>query len=84
MNEILTTKYYKLLEIVFENLLVIDEEECCTLTQAELSKLLGTSRLVTNKIIKELVSIGYIIRKRKSRIQLSNTAYNIIDKTRFL
>ena len=81
MNEKLTTNYYKVLEILYDSLVNINNEKVSVVTQVEISERLGLSKITINSIFKELRNDG-LLRPHKviGRYVLSEEAVNLVKK----
>lgn len=84
MNNIFITKQYKVLEVMFNNTLIIANKEYCPLGQGEIANELGLSRAVVNKIFTELKDAGYISMVTRGKWKLSEQATEMISVTRRL
>lgn len=81
MNEKLTTNYYKVLEILYDSLVNINNEKVSIVTQVEISERLGLSKITINSIFKELREDGLVRPDRMiGRYRLSNKAVDIVKK----
>lgn len=78
----MTTNYYKVLEILYDNLVVIDGEQVSIMTQVNIAKKTGLTTVTVNSIFKELKEDG-LIRQSKKLVRfycLSEEAVNIVKK----
>ena len=78
----MTTNYYKVLEILYDNLVVIDGEQVSIMTQVNIAKKTGLTTVTVNSIFKELKEDG-LIRQNKKLVRfycLSEEAINIVKK----
>lgn len=81
MKEKLTTNYYKVLELLYDNLTVVNGERVSVITQVEISKKMGLSTITINSIFKELKNDGLVeIDKSIGRYRLSIEAIKIVEK----
>lgn len=81
MNELLNDSY-KVLNILYDNQITINNETYCPLSQDAISKELGVTRVTIGNIMKKLKNNNLIFYESSSKYKLSNEAINLIKKIR--
>lgn len=80
MKNKLTTNYYKVLEILYDNIANINHEQVSIITQIEIAEQLGLSKITVNSLFKELRDDGLIVsRNMVGRYYLSEDAIKIVE-----
>ena len=82
MHEMFTTNQYKVIDVMYENTMVIADREYCPLSQSEIAAELQLSRAVVNKIFSELKEAGFITMVTRGKYKLSQQAIEMIKITR--
>jgi DNA-binding IscR family transcriptional regulator len=79
VKEKLTTNYYKVLEILYDSLATINNEQVAIITQAEIAERLKLSKITINAIFKELRNDSLVKpHKFLGRYYLSDKAIEIV------
>ena len=81
MDNIFVTTHYRVLKLMYDNVVKTTREDYCPLGQGEIAKELNISRAIVNKVFSELRNNGYISMITRSKWKLSNKAYTFIDAT---
>ena len=84
MNAIFITNQYKVLELMYSNIVNIAGEEYCPLGQGDVAKELQISRAVINRMFTELRDAGYISMITRGKWRLSDDAIHLIQVTQKL
>ena len=80
MKNKLTTNYYKVLEILYDNIENINHQQVSIITQIEIAEQLGLSKITVNSLFKELREDGLIVsRNMVGRYYLSEKAMKIVE-----
>ena len=80
MKNKLTTNYYKVLEILYDNIANINHQQVSIITQIEIAEQLGLSKITVNSLFKELREDGLIVsRNMVGRYYLSEKAMKIVE-----
>ena len=80
MKEKLTTNYYKVLELLYDSLVNINNERISIITQVEIAEKLSLSKITINSIFRELKSDGMVeADKVIGRYRLSEEAIKIVE-----
>jgi Mn-dependent DtxR family transcriptional regulator len=81
LKEKLTTNYYKVLELLYDSLTIVNGERVSVITQVEISKKMNLSTITINTIFKELKNDGLVeIDKSIGRYRLSSESIKIVEK----
>ena len=81
MKEKLTTNYYKVLELLYDSLVNINNERISIITQVEIAEKLSLSKITINSIFRELKSDGMVeADKVIGRYRLSEEAIEIVER----
>ena len=78
--EILFSDYYKVLLVLYDNCTTFKGETYCPLSQEEIAKELGTTRLTVSNLLKRLKELGYISFDSPRKYIISDQIRNIIKQ----
>lgn len=84
MDPRFTSNQYKILEIMYDNSILVEGQNICPLCQKDISSLMDMNRMTVNQMIQELKVDGYIISEGRQRYRLSEYARRIIETTKDL
>ena len=77
----MTTDYFKVLEILYDNQVTINDETFSPITQVEISKMLGLSVITINALFKELKQDEMVLQdgKKARKYILSSEAQEAVQ-----
>ena len=78
--EILFSDYYKVLLVLYDNCTTFKGETYCPLSQEEIAKELGITRLTASNLLKRLKELGYISFDMPRKYIITKKAKNIIKQ----
>lgn len=78
--EILFSDYYKVLSVLYDNCTTFKGETYCPLSQEEIAKELGITRLTVSNLLKRLKELGYISFDTPRKYVITKKAKNIIKQ----
>lgn len=82
MNPKMTTKYYKILEALYDNQLQIGRERYCPLGQDEIALIVSCNRMTVNAALKDLKSEGYVISAKNKHYSLTDKGKDTVLKAK--
>lgn len=79
--EKITTDYYKVLRVLFNTQIIVNENKFSPITQSEIAEKLGLSTMTINTIMKKLKkdNLIYNLNNRRGRYCLSDKAVKLIQ-----
>ncbi len=84
LNKI-TTNYYKVLELLYDNIMDVNKEQVSIITQIEVAEQLNLSKITVNSIFKELKEDGMLVdRSTVGRYFLTDNAKKIVETIKTL
>ena len=78
--EILFSDYYKVLLVLYDNCTTFKGETYCPLSQEEIAKELGITRLTASNLLKRLKELGYISFDSPRKYIISDRTIDIIKQ----
>ena len=78
--EILFSDYYKVLLVLYDNCTTFKGETYCPLSQEEIAKELGVTRLTASNLLKKLKDFGYISFDMPRKYVITKKAKNIVKQ----
>lgn len=82
MNPKMTTNYYKVLEVLYDNQLQIGLETYCPLGQDEIAAILHCNRMTVNSALKELRAERYVISTKNKHYSLTDKGIDTVKKAK--
>lgn len=82
MDPRFTSNQYKILETMYDNMLIVEGEQVCPLGQKDISVIMEINRMTVNQLVQELKNDGYIISEGRQRYRLSDYATKLIEMTK--
>lgn len=76
--DIFLNDYYKLIKLLYDNQTVVLNKTIIPLTQVEISKALGMSKVKVNSMFGELQKEGYLKQKTRGKYRLTDSIEIII------